>query len=232
MDARAKITRLGFAGPQAPDRLTAAMFATTAGVIDSPADPDTLVSLHIGPPIWASCGYEGHVHRRLQSEGDLDLLPAGLAGEWRDEAPATFMLMRLPGAVLAQASGEAARLEPRFQLRDPQLQHIGFALKAELEDESPSGRIYVDQDLSMADLARVSGVGVSHFRALFGRSFGQPPHRYVIERRLARARVLIEADAAPLAEVALMAGFSHQSHLARWMRRLEGVTPGELRRKL
>ena len=85
---------------------------------------------------------------------------------------------------------------------------------------------------SMADLARVSGVGVSHFRALFGRSFGQPPHRYVIERRLARARVLIEADAAPLAEVALMAGFSHQSHLARWMRRLEGVTPGELRRKL
>ena len=76
------------------------------------------------------------------------------------------------------------------------------------------------------------GRRVSHFRALFGRSFGQPPHRYVIERRLARARVLIEADAAPLAEVALMAGFSHQSHLARWMRRLEGVTPGELRRKL
>jgi AraC family transcriptional regulator len=279
MDERAKITRLGFAGSQARDRLTATMFSTTAGVIDSPADPDTLVSLHIGPPIWASCGYEGHVHRRLQSEGDLDLLPAGLAGEWRDEAPATFLLMRLPGAVLAQASGEVARLEPRFQLRDPQLQHIGFALKAELEDESPNGRIYVDalglalavhlvaryalppapevkavltqglstrqkrlvreyvethldQDLSMADLARVAGVGVSHFRALFGRSFGLAPHRYVIERRLVRARELIERDAAPLAEVALMAGFSHQSHLARWMRRLEGVTPGELRRKL
>jgi AraC family transcriptional regulator len=278
MDARATITRLGFDGPMDGERLTAEMYATTAGTIDAPAVADTLVSMHVGAPIWASCGIEGHAHRRLQSEGDIDLLPAGLAGEWRDEAPARFLLMRLPDAVLGQASDGPARLAPRFQLRDAQLRHIGLALKAELEDGRPNGRVYVDglglalaahlvaryalppapaialssaqalsprqarrvrehieahldADLSMADLAAVAGVGVSHFRALFGRSFGQPPHRYLVERRVARARALIEADAAPLAEVALMAGFSHQSHLARWMRRLTGETPGALRRR-
>jgi AraC family transcriptional regulator len=82
----------------------------------------------------------------------------------------------------------------------------------------------------MADLAEVAGVGVSHFRALFGRTFGQAPHRWLVEQRVARARALIEADAAPLAEIALMAGFSHQSHLTRWMRRLTGRTPAEVRR--
>jgi AraC family transcriptional regulator len=144
MSARAQITRLGFDGPATPDRLSAAMFATTAGTIDAPSTDDTMVSLHIGPPIWASCGYEGHVHRRRQAEGDLDLLPAGLAGQWHDEGPAKFLLMRLPPAVLAQASDRRVRLEPRFQLRDPRLQHIGFALKAELEDQRPDGRLYVD----------------------------------------------------------------------------------------
>jgi AraC family transcriptional regulator len=275
---RATLTLLGYDGQGGPDRLTAALIATTAGVIDAPASGDTQISLHLGPPIWASCGYPGHAHRRLQSEGDLDLLPAGLEGVWRDEAPGRFLLMRLPEAVLSEASDGPARLEPRFQFRDPRVQHIGFALKAELEDGGPNGRIYVDalglalaahlvgryasgpapappaacaqalsprqarrvrehveahldRDLAMADLAAVAGVGVSHFRALFGRTFGMPPHRYLIERRVARAQALIAADAAPLAEIALMAGFSHQSHLARWMRRLTGATPAALKRR-
>jgi AraC family transcriptional regulator len=278
MDERATLTLLGYDGQGGPERLTAALIATTAGVIDAPAVADTQISLHLGPPIWASCGYASHAHRRLQSEGDLDLLPAGLAGVWHDEAPGRFLLMRLPEAVLNEASGGPARLEPRFQFRDPRVQHIGFALKAELEDGGPNGRIYVDalglalaahlagryasglapaptpagaqalspgqtrrvrehveahldRDLAMADLASVAGVGVSHFRALFGRTFGMPPHRYLVERRVARAQALIAADAAPLAEIALMAGFSHQSHLARWMRRLTGATPATLKRR-
>ena len=146
-----------------------------------------------------------------------------------DESPSGRIYVDALGLALAAHLVSRYALPPAPASEQPPAQKLS-ARQARLVRDYVEA--HLDQDLSMADLARVSGVGVSHFRALFGRSFGQPPHRYVIERRLARARVLIEADAAPLAEVALMAGFSHQSHLARWMRRLEGVTPGELRRKL
>jgi hypothetical protein len=76
MHERATVTRLGYSGRGGPDRVTAALIATTPGVIDGPAMADTQVSLHIGLPIWASCGYPGHAHRRRQTDGDLDLLPA------------------------------------------------------------------------------------------------------------------------------------------------------------
>ena len=39
---------------------------------------------------------------------------------------------------------------------------------------------------------------------------------------------LIQAGALPLSQVALEAGFAHQSHLARAMRRTLGVTPKAL----
>jgi AraC family transcriptional regulator len=45
-----------------------------------------------------------------------------------------------------------------------------------------------------------------------------------------RAAQLIKEGDTPLSQVALEAGFSHQSHLARSMRKTLGVTPGKLAR--
>jgi AraC family transcriptional regulator len=50
-------------------------------------------------------------------------------------------------------------------------------------------------------------------------------HEYVMRRRVERARALLVAAAMPAGQVALAAGFAHQSHMARWMRRVLGVTP-------
>lgn len=88
----------------------------------------------------------------------------------------------------------------------------------------------LDQDLSLLRLARVAGVSVSHFRALFRRSMGLPVHEYVIQRRVERARSLLLLGDRPASEVALEAGFSHQSHMARCMRRVLGVTPAFIAR--
>jgi AraC family transcriptional regulator len=87
---------------------------------------------------------------------------------------------------------------------------------------------HLDQDLSLVRLADVVGVSASHFKTLFRRSTGLPVHRYVIERRVERARKLLLEGALPAGQVAVMAGFSHQSHMARWMRRILGVTPTSL----
>lgn len=89
---------------------------------------------------------------------------------------------------------------------------------------------HLDRNLSLARLSAVAGVSESHFRALFKRSTGLPVHEYVIQRRVERARTLLLRGDLPASQVALEAGFSHQSHMARCMRRVLGVTPRSLAR--
>jgi len=88
------------------------------------------------------------------------------------------------------------------------------------------------QDLPLDQLAAVAQVSPSHFKAVFRKSMGLPVHQYVIERRVDRARSLLLEENLSLAEIALAAGFAHQSHLARHMRRVLGAPPQALRRVL
>lgn len=89
---------------------------------------------------------------------------------------------------------------------------------------------HLDQPLSLAQLAVVAGVSSSHLKTLFRRSTGTPVHQYVMRRRVERARELLQHSDLPLSQIALDAGFSHQSHMARNMQRLLGVAPAALRR--
>ena len=85
---------------------------------------------------------------------------------------------------------------------------------------------HLDADLGLAELAAVAGLSIPHLTALFRRTMGQSLHRYVVERRVLRARDLLLGGERSIAQVALTVGFAHQSHLARWMRRTLGATPG------
>jgi AraC-like DNA-binding protein len=75
------------------------------------------------------------------------------------------------------------------------------------------------------DLERVSGLDryalSRHFRAAFATS----PHRFLLMRRLQRARSMI-GEGEPLAEIAAATGFADQSHLSRRFKSAFGVTPG------
>jgi len=86
-------------------------------------------------------------------------------------------------------------------------------------------------DLSLAELATVAGVSPSHFALLFKQSVGLPVHRYIIHRRVDRAIALLRIGALSVSELALEAGFANQSHLARCMRRVAGITPSDVRRE-
>jgi AraC family transcriptional regulator len=84
---------------------------------------------------------------------------------------------------------------------------------------------HVAADLSLARLAEVAGISASHLKTVFKRSTGVPVHQFVVQRRVERAVSLLRGGEMPASEVALEAGFAHQSHMARCMRRLLGVTP-------
>jgi len=87
----------------------------------------------------------------------------------------------------------------------------------------------LDQAISLRDIAGVAGLSVSHFKGLFRQSVGVPVHQYLIRRRVERATSLLRKSQLSISQIALETGFAHQSHLARHMRRLLGVSPRALR---
>lgn len=82
--------------------------------------------------------------------------------------------------------------------------------------------------VSLADLAALADLSPSHLSRSFRREFGLPPHAYLIQVRVSRARTLLRRGM-PVIEVATCVGFADQAHLTRHFRRLVGVTPGHYR---
>ncbi|MBW9056236.1 helix-turn-helix transcriptional regulator [Rhizobium mesosinicum] len=89
----------------------------------------------------------------------------------------------------------------------------------------------LDRKLHLADLAVVAGVSVTRLKSLFRNSTGLSVHQYVIRRRVEYARALMTTTGMAASEIALAAGFAHQSHMVTTMRRLIGQTPGEILRE-
>jgi AraC family transcriptional regulator len=84
--------------------------------------------------------------------------------------------------------------------------------------------------LSLAEIAESAGYSPHHFSRLFKESTGLSPHRYVIHRRVDKAKGLLTGTDLPAGQVARICGFSSQSHMGHHLRRLLGVTPASLRR--
>jgi AraC family transcriptional regulator len=87
---------------------------------------------------------------------------------------------------------------------------------------------HLDEDLSLAELAAVAGFSLSHFKPLFKQAVGMPVHRFVLERRVERARTLLLQGKKSMSDIALESGFSHPSHMARCMRRVLGLSPSQV----
>jgi AraC family transcriptional regulator len=83
--------------------------------------------------------------------------------------------------------------------------------------------------LTLNELATVAGLSPFHFSRAFKAATGCPPHRYVVERRIERAKELIRKGGLGLAEIAQATGFADQAHFSSVFRRATGTTPGRFR---
>ncbi|MBS0471141.1 MAG: helix-turn-helix transcriptional regulator [Proteobacteria bacterium] len=89
---------------------------------------------------------------------------------------------------------------------------------------------YLDGDISQIEVARRCGLSPSHFARAFRVSTGHAPHRWLLQRRIDKAKALLREGHLPLAEIAIASGFADQSHFTRVFTRIAGVAPGAWRR--
>ncbi|SFF56950.1 AraC family transcriptional regulator [Duganella sp. CF458] len=250
------------------------------GRFDSPLDDRHVLCLHLGAPVPVSYRAGRYERQGARLHGQFCVVPAGSSTRWTLTAPATSLLLRLNPSLLQDAAGHMRLdpgLVPAIHIRDPQIERIGWMMRAEEQDGHPGGRIFadslasalaarlllrqtlaslrpaaapvralpawqlqavqdyveanLDQDLTLVELAAVTGFSVSHFKELFRHAAGMPVHRYVLICRVERARQLLLQGKLSNTEIALEAGFAHPSHMARCMRQLLGLAPAQFRAK-
>ncbi|MBO9623202.1 MAG: helix-turn-helix transcriptional regulator [Sphingomonas sp.] len=78
-------------------------------------------------------------------------------------------------------------------------------------------------------LAQVSGVSEAHFARSFKQAFGLPPHRYLLTRRIERAKALLRDTDLPVTDIAFQTGWNSLGTFGRTFRDITGENPGELR---
>jgi transcriptional regulator GlxA family with amidase domain len=88
---------------------------------------------------------------------------------------------------------------------------------------------HLNENITNDALAEVAGLSVCHFARMFKQTVGVSPNRYVLQCRIEWARELLADTDMPLSEIAIVTGFSDQSHYTRWFREIIGVTPGSYR---
>ena len=88
---------------------------------------------------------------------------------------------------------------------------------------------HLDDDLTLPHLAETLGVSPHHFAHVFRRAVGVAPHKYVIRRRVERAKELLDTTDLPIVEIALSVGCANQSHFSAMFHRFTGLTPHSYR---
>jgi AraC family transcriptional regulator len=91
---------------------------------------------------------------------------------------------------------------------------------------------HLDEEISLQELADVAELSRYHFARAFKQSFGIPPHRYHMSRRMERAKTLLEVPARSVTEVGMMLGFAETSSFTTSFRRSVGLTPSDYRRSV
>jgi AraC family transcriptional regulator len=88
------------------------------------------------------------------------------------------------------------------------------------------------EDVSLSSLAELVHLSPYHFSRAFKQSFGMPPHRYLTDRRIERAKNLLAERKRSVTEIGLDVGYCETSSFTSAFRKLTGETPTDYRRRV
>ena len=87
---------------------------------------------------------------------------------------------------------------------------------------------YTDPTLRDTDMANAAGISTVYFRKLFVQRFGIPPMKYIKQKRIERAKLLLSSDLyTTISDVALESGFSSLYHFSKVFKQETSFTPSE-----
>lgn len=87
----------------------------------------------------------------------------------------------------------------------------------------------IDQPISLSTLADIAGMSRFHFARSFRQTYGQPPHQYLLRRRIALAASLLSRTTIPVSLIAQRVGFSAPARFSTAFRRMMGCSPRSFR---
>ena len=136
---------------------------------------------------------------------------------YRDDPVAPLAAEGLALEILAEAfrrqGAVTQRIPPRWVKRVKEVLHDRF-----------------NEQLTLFEIARSASIHPTHLARAFRRHFGCPVGEYVRQRRVEFVCDQLTNTSLPLAEIALAAGFSDQSHFNRIFKRCMAMTPSQFRR--
>jgi AraC family transcriptional regulator len=89
---------------------------------------------------------------------------------------------------------------------------------------------HLAEEIALNTLAKLVDLSLYHFARAFRQSFGVPPHRYHMTRRMDHARSLLQRSALSVTQIGIQIGFRETSSFTRAYRKFAGVTPSAFRR--
>jgi AraC family transcriptional regulator len=207
------------------ENISVSLISDAHGLVEFTGSPRVIVSIHVGPSVYSCCRRLGETRRGTTVHGDVDVIPPRVPGSWELKGTDTALVMglhlRLLHRVAEESGADPRQLEirNRFQVRDPQIEHIGWAFKEEMESGYPCGRLYLD-GLATSLAARIVTCH-SSFSRLNARATGGIP-----SRRLREVLSFIEENLhrdLALREIAESAGLG-VSHFGMLFRRSMGLS--------
>ncbi len=200
-----------------------------AGCVTSARLPGPIeyLSFSLSPGFMAACQGEAGAAPRMELQnryGVTDKYVEGVCLALREEVrrggdSGTFYRESL-------ASGLAVHLLKRYGLE----QRTGNGRDAGVENQRINRAIsYINerlgQELSLHEIAASVDLSPFHFSRMFKQCVGMPPHQFVIQQRLERAKTMLMRRDKPISEVGEELGFADQSHFTSQFRRRCGMTP-------
>lgn len=147
-----------------------------------------------------------HLYQKLSLNG----VPERLYVESQLTRLAVLLLRR------HSTTSQAARILPSGGLTRNQARRVLDYIESNLSRE-----------LTLGELAGIAELSLHHFARMFKKTIGLAPYRYVLERRVERAKLMLRTARTSLVDISLSVGFYSQSHFTSAFGRMVGATPTE-----
>ena len=129
----------------------AVTYDVSGGIAERPPFTAHTLVMHLSAPVMGSCRCDGPALRRVMRPGDMDFVPVGYPATWRDDAPGSVLNVKLSASLVRStaetmrlAGRDAVCLRPQLHLEDAKLEHLGWALVAELESGDQHDRLFAE----------------------------------------------------------------------------------------